>query len=540
MSRKYRPNGIGDDQADADRTAPDDLRDDEPREPRARQRLRTEAKIGLAVIFVLLAVFAWVAISRVNRTNKAADAAPEEEPSQAEPPAEPARDSESGPTLPGASPTPFRVARAESGDTFDESASLGADPWRGTAESTAQGSASASRPSYMPRPVPAAPADRYAGYRGIEPADAGSAHRADQQAETSARVSETYDAPLQQNPLRAPGGDLSVPTDEPSSHTDPREYSYRDPTSAVDPGAYSYRAPSSAYASDSYSVGADDSAMVEVEHALPGSVDAEREDVARTSVSSGPPTLTSVDQRYGQNAAPAPGNDDRAHDPVAGARSQQAGEVGIPDSARRAWGTFATSPAAEASASDGNRELDEPGLPSVAVSAERENPSDATSAAGGEYVVKPSDSFWTISQTLYGSGAYFKALAEYNRSRVPDPNRLRVGDRLLAPDVADLEKAYPALCPKPEHRAAAQQRQSLVPAAQSPASGRTYVVQQGDNLFDIARYELGKASRWVEIVDLNRQVLGDQIDYLTPGMKLALPDQAGISTANQQPESTYR
>ena len=52
-----------------------------------------------------------------------------------------------------------------------------------------------------------------------------------------------------------------------------------------------------------------------------------------------------------------------------------------------------------------------------------------------------------------------------------------------------------------------------------------YVVEEGDTLFDIARYELGKASRWAEIYDLNRNQLGSDYDYLAPGTKLMLPDE---------------
>ena len=53
--------------------------------------------------------------------------------------------------------------------------------------------------------------------------------------------------------------------------------------------------------------------------------------------------------------------------------------------------------------------------------------------------------------------------------------------------------------------------------------GRTYVVQEGDTLSSIARNELGKVSRWAEIYQLNREALGKEYDYLTPGMRLVLP-----------------
>ncbi len=75
---------------------------------------------------------------------------------------------------------------------------------------------------------------------------------------------------------------------------------------------------------------------------------------------------------------------------------------------------------------------------------------------------------------------------------------------------------------------------------QSYRSGRTYTVSEGDTLFNIARYELGKASRWVEIYELNREVLGRDFNYLTPGMKLTLPDGEKSDTVAEPPSRGYR
>ena len=50
-------------------------------------------------------------------------------------------------------------------------------------------------------------------------------------------------------------------------------------------------------------------------------------------------------------------------------------------------------------------------------------------------------------------------------------------------------------------------------------------MEDGDTLFEIARHELGKTSRWAEIYDLNREVLGNDFDYLRPGLELILPDE---------------
>ena len=120
--------------------------------------------------------------------------------------------------------------------------------------------------------------------------------------------------------------------------------------------------------------------------------------------------------------------------------------------------------------------------------------------------------------------ARYQALVEQNRGANADDNRLQPGSLVLTPSVAELEKSYPDLCPKHGRRETMQNREMLVSTRQSYRGGRTYTVTEGDTLFTIARYELGKASRWAEIYDLNRDLLGKDFNYLTPGMTLMLPD----------------
>ena len=98
-----------------------------------------------------------------------------------------------------------------------------------------------------------------------------------------------------------------------------------------------------------------------------------------------------------------------------------------------------------------------------------------------------------------------------------------MGETLSTPTVAQLEQSYPDLCPKASRREAVRSRASLASMHGGYAGGRTYQVQEGDTLYDIARNELGKASRWAEIYELNREALGKDFDYLTPGMRLTLP-----------------
>lgn len=161
----------------------------------------------------------------------------------------------------------------------------------------------------------------------------------------------------------------------------------------------------------------------------------------------------------------------------------------------------------------------------------------------GTYEVQPNDSYWTISEKVYGTGAYFKALAEHNRTKAPREEQLAVGQIIATPEAATLHSQYPDLCPKPD-RVEAQLAQTQAAAApRGYAFGRVYTVEEGDTLFSIARHELGKASRWVEIYELNRNVLGADHDYLRPGLQLVLPDDnnaPGPVTQRLGPDAPYR
>jgi nucleoid-associated protein YgaU len=70
--------------------------------------------------------------------------------------------------------------------------------------------------------------------------------------------------------------------------------------------------------------------------------------------------------------------------------------------------------------------------------------------------------------------------------------------------------------------------------------GRVYVVQEGDTLSSIAHYELGKISRWAEIYELNREAIGKEYNYLTPGMQLVMPSKEKPSSdrMTRQPEDS--
>lgn len=58
--------------------------------------------------------------------------------------------------------------------------------------------------------------------------------------------------------------------------------------------------------------------------------------------------------------------------------------------------------------------------------------------------------------------------------------------------------------------------------AAAPAESRTYTVQPGDTLSGIAKAQLGKASDYMKIFELNKDQLSDP-DKIKPGQILRLP-----------------
>jgi nucleoid-associated protein YgaU len=248
------------------------------------------------------------------------------------------------------------------------------------------------------------------------------------------------------------------------------------------------------------------------------------------------PLAPSVDPRA--PLAPSASNPLRGRDNLASARSGEQGagaralsKLDAPPAARNARDEFAPRfGEAGPSSPPGGLALRSDASPP---------PGDAAARRpDGTYVVQPNDNYWTISQRLFGTGAYFQALAQHNRSKYPRDDKLQAGDAIVAPTAAELEKLYPQLCPAPTHREAIDTRARTAGVTTRGGAGRVYVVQEGDTLYDIARYELGKASRWGEIYELNKDTLGKQFDYLSPGMQLVLPE--GGPTISQRKESSPR
>lgn len=161
--------------------------------------------------------------------------------------------------------------------------------------------------------------------------------------------------------------------------------------------------------------------------------------------------------------------------------------------------------------------------------------------AGDTYQIEPNDNYWTISRKKYGTGRYFMALAQHNANVIPDPKRMRPGVMISTPTAEALDRTYASLIPKagtvdPVQTASVSTTASArsTPAAEPEgdagfflaADGAPmYRVGQEDTLSGIAQRHLGRSSRWVQVFEMNRDVLTDG-NTLKIGAILRLPADA--------------
>ncbi len=151
------------------------------------------------------------------------------------------------------------------------------------------------------------------------------------------------------------------------------------------------------------------------------------------------------------------------------------------------------------------------------------------------WTVKKGDSFYSIAQSQYGDGRFFRALFECNRLkfqflRFED---LTEGMELVLPTADELCKMHPRLCPADAVRKNDPWRETpddllkeLSDACDADLDRRLYETKPGDTLFGVARQQLGQASRYVELLNLNQYRIDTNMTHeseLPPGTQLLLP-----------------
>jgi nucleoid-associated protein YgaU len=174
-------------------------------------------------------------------------------------------------------------------------------------------------------------------------------------------------------------------------------------------------------------------------------------------------------------------------------------------------------------------------------------PTESFSAEGlGQvdiYEVQGGDNYWTISRKAYGTSKYFMALAKANAGRIPDPQRMRPGMKVMLPAREVLETKFRDQLPLGTGAGAGTAGEVLAADADPPgfftgSDGRPrYRIGRKDTLTEIAHEHLGRTSRWIQIFEMNRDRLRDPHD-LKLGTILVLPADASRVRLVQQASET--
>jgi len=137
------------------------------------------------------------------------------------------------------------------------------------------------------------------------------------------------------------------------------------------------------------------------------------------------------------------------------------------------------------------------------------------------YVVQPRDTFWRISHEVYGTPRHYAGLARYNRHRIPQPQQMRRGMKVMVPEPDVLAARFPDLYPSTRATQDSQATGFFADEAGRPA----YRVGKNDTLTTIAHRHLGRSSRWIQIYHMNRDRVRSPHD-LKVGTVLRLPIDA--------------
>lgn len=164
------------------------------------------------------------------------------------------------------------------------------------------------------------------------------------------------------------------------------------------------------------------------------------------------------------------------------------------------------------------------------------------------HVIRPGDTFASIAEEYYGSQRYTTLLVQANTGL--DPKRLAVGAAVkIPPSPATAVPDSPAAGPKAgtpntgapkagvpngsatnpnapkagAPKAGTTNGTATNPNAPKAGASNTYTVKEGDTFYAIAEQTLGSATRWTEIYQLNKSMVGSDPSMLKVGQVLQLP-----------------
>jgi nucleoid-associated protein YgaU len=165
--------------------------------------------------------------------------------------------------------------------------------------------------------------------------------------------------------------------------------------------------------------------------------------------------------------------------------------------------------------------------PQVPQTQTRTDTPQAQAAQGMIYVVQDGDNLAKIAKKFYGQDegnkrANINLIVEANRDVIKSVDDvLRSGKKIVIPSLP------PSTPTAADNRPAIFQNPQFVRVGTVggvPDTGRWYTVKDSDKLWTISAEQLGKGSRYTEIIKLNTDKLSEDNNYkLLPGMQLRLP-----------------
>ena len=123
--------------------------------------------------------------------------------------------------------------------------------------------------------------------------------------------------------------------------------------------------------------------------------------------------------------------------------------------------------------------------------------------------LQPGDTLAGLAVSYYGSERHVRLLLDAN-PQITNPDRLQVGAVVKIPPVPHVDRSAPN----------AASEESASPAGEK----RTYTVKSGDSFYAIAQSQLGEASRWNELFELNKTLVKGDPKRLQIGQVITLPD----------------
>ncbi len=138
-----------------------------------------------------------------------------------------------------------------------------------------------------------------------------------------------------------------------------------------------------------------------------------------------------------------------------------------------------------------------------------------------QHTVKAGDTILELARLYYGNTRYAQALLDAN-PQLANTADLPVGAVINIPDV---EITGPTAAVRSTAARKRVQPGSVTPkpTPKRKPAWQTYTIVEGDTLYGISLEKLGEGSRWQEIYELNKAVIGLDPAVLKPGMVIKLP-----------------